>query len=189
MITPIFRFLFCLLPTAYCLLFYSTSCKQKTDYSKEISRLDSASTVLITAEKILSSADTNLLHSSYNSVAGNLHAVIEKLSKDTVKKKTAEFLSSAYQQSGNILNLLQNKNYLEKAITESQKRINDLKHDLNENLIDKNKSAAYIVSEINSSGKIYDIINKSVERAKSSAAKLDSLKTKISAIADSLKGK
>jgi cell division septum initiation protein DivIVA len=112
---------------------------------------------------------------------------MEKLSKDTVKKKTATFLTDAYEQSGNISNLLNNKKYLERAMKESGQRISDLKHDLNENLIEKNKSAEYIVHELNASGKICDVVNKAIERAKTSSAKLDSMKTRIIFIADSLK--
>mgnify|MGYP001609428544 FL=1 len=141
------------------------SCKQKTDYSKEISRLDSAGIILAEAEKNLFSVDTGTLRSSYNSVSGNLNIIIEKISKDTVKKKTAMFLSDAYQQSGNILNLLDNKKHLERALSEGQQRINDLKHDLTEDLIEKNKSAEYIVNEINASQKLYEAVNKAIEKA------------------------
>ena len=170
-------------------IFSLHSCKQKTDYTKEISRLDSALTVLTGADKILSSVDTSTLRISYNSTANDLHGIMEKLSKDTVKKKTAQFLSDAYERSGNILNLLSNKKFLERAIAESRQRISDLKHDLDENLIEKNKSEEYIVHEFNSSGKIYETINKAIERAKSSSLKLDSMKTQIIFIADSLKSK
>ena len=109
-----------------------------------------------------------------------------KISKDTVKKKTALFLSDAYEQSGNILNLLGNKKFLEKAINDSKKQIDDLKHDLNENLIEKNKSDGYVVNEINASRKISDAANKAIEKAKTSVAKLDSMKTRILFLADSL---
>ena len=109
-----------------------------------------------------------------------------KLSKDTVKKKTALFLTDAYQLSENISNLLSNKKFMERAISESMQRISDLKHDLNENLIEKNKSDEYIVHEINASKKIYETVNKAIEKAKSSSGKLDSMKTQIAFFADSL---
>lgn len=99
------------------------------------------------------------------------------------------FLSDAYQQSGNILNLLDNKKHLERVISEGQQRINDLKHDLTEDLIEKNKSAEYIVNEMNVSRKIYEAVSQAIEKAKSSATKLDSLKTQIIALADSLNRK
>ncbi|MBI4947839.1 MAG: hypothetical protein HY840_15725 [Bacteroidetes bacterium] len=162
------------------------SCKQKTDYSKEISRLDSAVAVLAGAEKNLVSVDTNKLRTSFNSTKNDLQTIMEKISKDTVKKKTAMFLTSAYKQSENIINLLNNKNFIERAIHESQQRINDLKHDLNANLIEKNKSAKYLVHELNASGKIYDLATNSLEKAQSASAKLDSMQTKITFLADSL---
>lgn len=177
--------LFCQLLIAYCLLAASTSCKQKTDYSKEISRLDSASMVLAIAEKTLLVVDTNRLSSSYNAFTENLHV----LSKDTVKKITALLLSVAYEQSGNIHNLLANKKNLERAIAESKQRIKGLKHDLAENLIEKNKSAEYIVNELNSAAKICDTVNRSIEKTKSSEIKLDSMKTQITFLVDSLKAK
>lgn len=184
-INPISRFSFCLLSIVYCLLFFS-SCKQKTDYSKEISRLDSALVKLKETEKNFLSSDTNSFRSVYNFSQGKLHLISEKIAKDTVKKKTAMFLSEAYEYTGNLQNLLDNKKFLERAMNEGQQRINDLKHDLTENLIEKNKSAQYIVNEINASQKISDAVNKAIEKAKSSSMKLDSLKTEIIHIADSL---
>jgi hypothetical protein len=173
--------------TLFILVFAIISCKQKTGYTKEISSLDSVETILAGTEKILLSVDTGSLRTSYNSTKGNLHAIMEKISGDTVKKKTAMFLTSAYEYSGNMLNLLNNKKFMERAVSESRQRISDLKHDLNENLIEKNKSAEYVVHELNASGKIYDAVNKAIERARSSSAKSDSMKTQIAFIADSLK--
>ncbi|MBI3503088.1 MAG: hypothetical protein HY063_14980 [Bacteroidetes bacterium] len=185
MITPI-RFSFCLLLTAYCLLAFFISCKQKTDYSKEISRIDSANNILAETEKVLESADTNSFRANYNSSFLQLHSIYEKLAKDTINKKTAMFLSDASECSGNILNLLDNKKYLERAIKESEHRISDLKHDLKEDLIEKNKSQEYIVNEMNAAGKISNVIQRTIEKAKIASAKLDSMKTQITFLADSL---
>jgi len=183
-------FSFCCLLVAFSYLFvFFSSCKQKTDYAKEISRLDSAAAILSGAEKSLLSVDTSSLRTSYNASAGNLHVIMEKLSRDTVKKRTAVFISDAYEQSGNVLNLLSNKKFFERAISESRQRISDLKHDLNENLIEKNRSAEYIVHELNASGKINDMVSQVIERAKLSSVKLDSMKARIIFIADSLKSK
>jgi len=60
---------------------------------------------------------------------------------------------------------------------------------LTEDLIEKNKSAEYIVNEINASQKIYEAVNKAIENAKMASLKLDSLKTQIIALADSINGK
>ncbi|MEK6616958.1 MAG: hypothetical protein AABZ32_12790 [Bacteroidota bacterium] len=185
MITPISRFSFCL----FSILLAFSSCKNKTDYSKEISLLDSAVVKLKEAETFFLSADTGSLRSVYDFSQEKLKMISEKIAKDTVKKKTAVVVSDAYQQSGNIRNLLDNKKYLERAIKESQQRISDLKHDLTEDFIEKNKSTEYILNEMNASQKIYETIRKAIEKAKASATKLDSLKTQISFIADSLKSK
>lgn len=99
------------------------------------------------------------------------------------------FLSEIYELSGNILNLLDNKKLLERAVKESKQRISDLKHDLNENLIEKNKAAGYVVNEMSASHKIYEAVNKVITNAKTSVKKLDSLKTEIVHIADSLQEK
>ena len=101
----------------------------------------------------------------------------------------AIFLSGACEQSGNILNLLDNQKYLERAIKESIQRITDLKHDLTEDLIEKNKSAEYIANEVNASEKISNAVSKAIERAKTSSIKLDSIKTQIVFLSDSLKSK
>ncbi len=130
--------------------------------------------------------DANSIRIVYNLSREKLDSITEKISKDTVKKKTAIFLSEAYGYAGNLQNFLDNKKFMERAIKEGQQRINDLKHDLTEDLIEKNKSAAYIVNEINASQKICDVVNNAIERAKTSAAKLDSMKTEITFIADSL---
>ncbi len=177
----------CLLLTAYCLLVIS--CKQKTDHSHEISRLDSASAITESAEKFLLSVDTVSLRATYNIVQQDLNTIMTKISSDTVQKKTALFLAEAYDQVGSIINLLSNKKFLEKAMNDSRKQISDLKHDLAEDLIEKNKSGAYIVNEINASAKISDATNRAVQRAKEAVVKLDSLKTRIVSFADSLRAK
>lgn len=188
MITPL-RFSFCILPITCCLLVALSSCKQKIDYSKEISRLDSASTALIGTEKTLLEVDTSKLHASYKTITEDLHGLSEKLSGDTVNKRTALLVTLAYEQAGSIHNLLENKIYLERAMSESKQRLGDLKHDLAENLIETNKAGEYIVNEINSTGKICDAVNRSIEKAKSASSKLDSLKTQITFLADSLNSK
>ena len=180
---------FCLLLTAYCLLVFFPSCKNKTDYSKEISHLDSAIIKLKEAENIFLTVDTNSLKNIYNSSQEKLHLISDKISKDTVKKKTAMFLSEAYSYTGNLQNLLENKKFMERALKDGEQRINDLKHDLTEDLIEKNKSAEYIVNELNATQKICDVVNKAIENAKSSSAKLDSMKTQIIFLADSLNSK
>jgi hypothetical protein len=168
---------------------FSSSCNTQTDYTKEIYRLDSAEIMLNESEKIIMSADTNSFRVSYNVVSENLHTIVEKLAEDTVNKKTALLLSNAYKQLGSILNLLNNKKYLEQFIRETKQRIHNLKHDLSENLIEKNKAQEYVVNEMNEAQKIHHLITTSVEKAKVSAAKLDSLKTEINFLADSLSEK
>lgn len=167
--------------------FLLSSCKQKTDYAKEIALLDSISDALSIAEKSLLSADTVSLNTMCSAFTTNLNDLTEKLSKDTVAKKTALFLSTAYEQTAHIRNLLTNKTFYIKAIRESRQRINNLRHDLKENLIEKNKSAAYIVNELNSAGKIHDAVQGCMENVKSASSRLDSLKTEIISFADSLK--
>ncbi len=180
---------FCLLLTSYCLLVFTSSCKPKTDYTKEIARLDSAATALKNAEINFISADTNAFRSAFAFSQKKLQFISEKVSKDTVKKKLAILLSDAYEHTGNLQNILENKKFLQRALTEGRQRINDLKHDLAADLIEKNKSLEYVVNEIESSRKLSEAANKTVEKAKTAMLKLDSLKTKITALADSLNSK
>ena len=178
-----------LLPAAYCLLAVCISCKQKTNYSGEIARLDSAVVKLIEAENTFTALDTVSLQASSRLFQEKLHTIRDRISGDTVKKITAQFLSYACEQEGNLANLIENKRYFARAIAEGRQRISDLKHDLTEDLIEKNKSAGYIVNELNASQKICETMNQSIEKAKSAAAKLDSMKTRIIFIADSLQSK
>ena len=180
---------FCLPPIACCLFIVFSSCKSKIDYSKEISQLDSAETRLKATEKVFLAADTTSLRSAYDSAQKKLNSIGEIISKDTVTKNTAIFLSAIYEQTGNIRNLLENKNDLKKAVKDSRERISNLKHDLTENLIEQNKSAGYIVNEINASQKVCETADKAIEKAKAAAIKLDSMKTRIEFIADSLNSK
>ena len=172
--------------TALCLFAVSPSCKQKTDYSVEISRLDSAASELVSAEKTFLSLDTNSLRSAYDSTLGKLRMISAEISGDTVNKETAIFLSDAYEQTGNISTVLNNKKYFGRALQDGQQRISDLKHDLQEDLIEKNKSAAYVVNEMNASQKISEAVNNAIVKAKISSAKLDSMKTQILFLSDSL---
>ena len=68
----------------------------------------------------------------------------------------------------------------------NRQRMNDLKHDLSEGLIEKNKSLEYVVNELNASHKISEVVNKAAQDAKTSSVKLDSMKTVIKALVDSL---
>ena len=172
----------------YVWIFFFTSCKQKTDYSKEITSLDSALVKLKKAELQFLSADTVSIQGSYEFTKEKLHEIAEKLSKDTVKKKTATLLASTYEQTGNLQNLLDNKKYILRAINEARQRISNLEHDLKEDLIEKNKSTEYVTDEINTSEKIIQVAGNTFEKAKCSVLKLDSLKTPIISLSDSLKG-
>ena len=176
----------CLPPVAYCLLAVSFSCKQKTDYSKELYSLDSASVKLKEAEAIFLSADTGSFRTAYIFSKEKLAVISEKITKDTLNKSAALFLSDAFEQTGNVRNVLDNRLFLERAIREGQQRISDLKHDLEADLIDKNKSAEYIVNEVNASKKVFEMVNRTIANAKTSAARLDSMKTEITHLADSL---
>lgn len=163
-----------------------SSCEHKPDYSAEILQLDSAEALDEEAEQILLSSDTHSLRATYNATAQNLQSIIRKLAGDTVKKKMGVFLTDAFQQSGNIINLLDMSRELEKSITESKQRIKNLKHDLSKNLIENAQAEGYVVHEIAASRRIHQLVTNSVTQAKLSAIKLDSLKTKIIALADSL---
>lgn len=175
--------------TSVIFLLVFSSCKQKTDYSKEITRLDSSLAILHETEKGFLLIDTGAIRSTYESTKDKIKSISEKISNDTVKKDLAILLSDAHEHVGNIVNLLENKKHLERALSEGQQRINNLKHDLQKDLIEKNKSAEYVINEINASQKISDAVNKAIDKAKKSTVKLDSLKTQIYFFADSITSK
>ena len=188
MIVPVFRSSYCLLFIAYFLLAFP-SCKQKTDHAKEIARLDSAAVLLKEAAKVCSSVDTSALRASFLSAKEKLQLIRQKIASDTLEKKVVLLLSEGYEHAGNLMNLLDNKKYLARAIGEGEQRIGDLKHDLAEDLIEKNKAGEYVVNEMKASLRISEIVNKAIENAKTSERKLDSLKTEITHLADSLQSK
>ncbi len=179
----------CLLAIAYCLLVFTFSCKPKTDYTNEISRLDSAAIRLKEASTAFSSSDTNAFRSVYTFSQEKLHGIYQTIAKDTLQKNTALFLSDASEHMSNLQNMLENKRFFEKAMTEGEQRIRDLKHDLEADLHEKNKSMEYVVNEINASQKLSEAVNKTIEKARSSATKLDSMKTRIEFLSDSLRSK
>lgn len=155
------------------------------DYSKEVTQLDSLTTMLVESEKILSASDTVSLKRILDAFA-TVRSASQKISGDTIHKKTAMFLLSVYEHSQNILNFLQNKSYLQQTITESKKRINNLKHDLTNNLIEKQKSFDYLLNETNTATKIHEMIKNLLASANASAAKLDSMRIQIIYLPDSL---
>ena len=165
------------------------SCKQKNDHSKEIGRLDSALINLKEAERDFFSADTTSMRTSFNFAAGKLHVIANKIAKDTLKKNTVSFLSNAFEHTGNLQNLLDNKKFWERALKESAQKIDDLKHDLKEDLIENNKSQEYIANEINTSKKICETVGRTINKAKSSVVQLDSMKTALIHLSDSLQSK
>ena len=179
---------YCLLFIAYTLLTFP-SCKQKTDHAKEIARLDSAGVLLKQAAQACSSVDTSALRTSFFSANEKLQLIRQKIASDTLEKNIALILSEGYEHTGNLINLLDNKKYLARAIGEGEKRISDLKHDLAEDLIEKNKAGEYVVNEMNASLRISELVNKTIESAKTSMIKFDSLKIEITHLADSLQSK
>lgn len=175
-----------LLPATCLLLLLLFSCKQKWDYSGEISRLDSAATELIEAKKHFLSVDTIAVRAKFLFAKEKIHSISENISKDTIRKEMALFLSATYEEIGDMQNLLENKKYLERALDETRQRISDLQHDLKEGLVEKEKAAEYIAAEINTSEKLSGTITTAVNKAKTSFTKLDSLSDRLLFLADSL---
>lgn len=162
------------------------SCKQKWDYTKEIVQLDSTSTILQSLEKNLLAIDTGYLRSSFDSAAHYLSTIKEKCFNDTVQKNTAIFLSDVYECSGNICYVLDSSKWLEKIINESIQRVNNLKYDLAQNLIEKNNAKEYVAYELKAANKMSESIVRAIEKANVCCVKLDSMKTQIIFMADSL---
>ena len=178
--------LFLLLFFIFCVAFIS-SCKQKWDYTREMVQLDSISTLLISAERNLLAIDTGYFRVSYNSTAQYLNSIKESCFNDTLQKNTAIFLSDVYHYSGNVHYLLDSSDHLEKLVKESKQRLGNLKYDLTQNLIDKNNAKEYIAHERREAQRTTESILLVIEKAKLSCEKLDSMKTRISALADNLK--
>jgi hypothetical protein len=175
------------LSAAICLSIIAfSSCKPKTDYSNEISRLDSALQNLKEAEIAFLSADTNSLRRAYDFSSQTLHQIGEKINKDTLQKNTALVLADAYEHVSHLQNMLENKPFFKRALTEGEERITNLKHDLAEDLHEKNKSMEYVVNEINASQKLSEAVNKTIEKAKTAVSQLDSMKTQLTFLSDSL---
>lgn len=180
--------LFCLLCIVYCLLAF-ISCKPRTDFSKEISSLDSAKAVLTATREKLSS-----VRSPDSNATGFLSASIKEIrslqASDTVNKETAVLLAELSGLKGILIGLKRYRENYIRAAEESLKRAGALQHDLIENLIeDDNKSREYIVHEAKALEKIIAGLKLIIEMNAVSVHKLDSLKTRITLISDSLKVK
>ncbi|HET7819765.1 MAG TPA: hypothetical protein VFL70_10700 [Bacteroidia bacterium] len=174
---------------AFLITLLLASCNSPYDYTKEIVLLDSASAKLKEAEKAILNLDTISLKSSYSFSINTLQSISEKIAHDTLNKTTAVVLNNAFEQTKNLENLFDNKKFLSRALSEGYKRIENLKHDLQNDLIEKKLSDEYIKNEINSSEKLNDLVTTSITKAKIAVIKLDSLKTGITSLADSLASK
>ena len=146
-------------------------------------QLDSTSNVLVSAEKNLLAIDTSYFRASYNSTAQYLSSIKERYFNDTVEENTAIFLSDVYTCSGRIHYLLDSSNSLEGIISVSKRRISDLKHDLEQNVVENNNAKKYVAYELNVAQKTTESIVIAIEKAKLSSIKLDSMKTRIMEIA------
>ena len=176
----------CLLPVICCLLALIISCKQKSDFSAEISRLDSALASVKNSDSILRLVDTAGVRRIIALTDEKLSGVSAQLRADTLRKSSAIFLSDCYETLRHLQGGLENRKYHLKALGESKVHLEALAHDLKENLLDKNKASEYVVTELKECGKLTSSALDIPKKMNASAAILDTLQSRIAAFADSI---
>jgi hypothetical protein len=165
------------------------SCRPKRDYKNEIASLDSAVLVLKNLEATLIAFDTTALKASCHATLSTLNSISPYLPNDTLTSPNALLLSAAYAETKNAENLMDNQSFMLRALSESYHRMNDLKHDLQKNLIEEKKDIEYVTNEINASQKLEEYITTSIKKAKVASIQLDSIQPTMKQWADSILSK
>lgn len=171
------------------LIALAPSCKPAPDYSRDIARLDSAlleRAVIYNAWKYI---DTSAILALISKTEEKLSPVSEKLKADTILKTQALFLSDCYQTKDHLKQALENRKYFAEELEKNRQRIENLEHDLMENLLEENKAREYVVNELNALEELTGMASSAFSNMQVSAAALDSLQGKITAFADSLQTK
>ena len=168
------KYIFFILSTIF-VLTSSSSCKQKSNYTKEISSLDSSVIELKKSENNLLNLDTLSIQKTFSHTEITLKTLHNLILKDTINKKSALQLSTLYEQFENLQYFFDNQHYFIMAARENIHQIENLKYDLKENLVEPNKANEFIHNELSSSTKVTEIITEAIAKAKNASKKLDSL--------------
>lgn len=167
-----------------------SSCRQKPDYSGEMSRLDSTYQALDSAAakfRTHAPADSAAIAAGSKKIAESIREIKSLFPSDTVNKELAMFLYQLSDLKGSLDLADANGRYYSRSIDSSRKQIMNLKTDLNNGLIDKNKAEEYVVNEINTAKKIIEGMNNTTFQSREDFRKLDSLLPRIIMITDSLR--
>jgi hypothetical protein len=171
--------------TAILLPFFLISCNN-FKHSKEISKIDSLLTVLDSAKAKLHELDTIYVKNCYDKYLDNLKQIREKF-----KGKKDELTFRTMEQYGLInkplRNFLRNFDNFNKEINYSKAQLKNLKCDIKNNKIDKEKIAEYIDTESKAVNTLNKKINISVNSSKKYIKKFEKLNPKIYKIIKDLK--
>ena len=178
-----FRILF--FPGIILLFFLTDGCKPGEDHRQEILQLDSALNALASYETKFLATDTSLMQAK----AQRADSSLQRIGTDTLKRSRALSVMNAFEQVTYLKNLIDNHAFMTRALSEERKQLLDLKHDLDADLIEKNKAGEYVVKELQATKKLTEAVDRMVSKAEKAVTALDTLNQQLDHLADSLSKK
>lgn len=166
-----------------------TACKNEmqNEIQKEIEEVDSLISLVDEIEKSVLSVDTSRAFAAKKQVSMDI-AMIESL-EDTLDKETAFKLDDYYSGKKRLFRFASNYNGFIKEIDLAKEQLNNLKQDLNNGLIDKEKFKDYYASEQASVMSLSSQVNKSVGGLEEAMQKMELNREDILKVFEELKQK
>jgi len=162
-----------------------TACKN--EMQKEIGEVDGLISMVDEIEKSVLSVDTTRAFAAKKQVSMDI-AMIESIG-DTLDKETAFRLDDYYSGKKRLFRFATNYNGFIKQIDFAKEQLNNLKQDLNNGLVDKEKFKDYYAAEQASVMELSSQVNKSVGGIEEAIQKMELDREEILKIFEELKQK
>lgn len=159
----------------------------KNAYEKELGEVEGLITMVDEIEKTVLSVDTSKAFDAQRKIAQDFK-VLNSLN-DTLSKEDAFRLDDFYSGKKKIFRFSSNYMYILKQVEFAKKQLNELKQDLNNGLIEKDKFKEYYSTEHASIMDLNMQVNKSVNGVDEAVQKLELNRSEIDKLLEELSNK
>jgi hypothetical protein len=161
------------------LVFSLFSCKSKVDFSAEVKLADSLRTEIRSAAAEFYKIDSARVEKAAGTVDGYLRYITENL-KDTISKEEAVLLSDFKGVKKSFGKYEKSKKHINKYYGYNVKQLENLSHDLKENIIEVRDSAQkYLAAEQSANAELVSLMKLHTQIIPSELTRFDSLKGKV----------
>ena len=152
---------------------------------KAIASLDSLKILVDKAGEELEKMDARKADSCYKNIQRQLK-FIQQNYRDTMTKAVAMFLSDYHAIKEPLEMLSRNYTELKRQVTYTSNQLKNLSHDLQHNLVEKEKITTYIETEMKEAERLIETANSLIDEAEEQFPKYDKLQPRVQHLVDSL---